>query len=183
MKKVLVICGLIVLLFLVGCGVVMFFMAYGNAEDVIDGRWTYGYQKFPKECFVISYHWDGDTNNMEVQIPESYQGTKINTLGGYLGKGYPAPFHVAIPEDYYDTEFDFCTEDEELIRDSDYETLTFTIVLGNNISNIKGEIKDTYWGVENDAGEEDILYKIEYKFKVADENEKYYAEEGILHEK
>ena len=45
-------------------------------------------------CFVGSYNCTEYTENLEVTIPDDYEGIPIKRIGGYYGRGVPTPFSI-----------------------------------------------------------------------------------------
>lgn len=158
MKKAIIVYFLWTILFLTGCNA---------TETVQDGDFEYGHSKFPGEYFPVTYSWDGSEENMNIYIPDEYEGKKITKVGGYLGRGVPMPFSICMPQEYdipNEDDLAFCTEEEELVKDKEYDTYTFTIHLGSDIKEYYGT-EDTYVGREDD-NKQDIIYKIEYRYDV-----------------
>lgn len=127
---------------------------------------------------VAGWHWDGDYDNMELTVPDEFDGIKITELGGYYGRGYPCPFSVWLPADWGDWSGDNIQDDTE------YETLVFSVHLGKNIEKLCYVDGKCFCGVTLENGDEyiyDALYKIAYRFTVDGENEVFYASEGKLY--
>ncbi len=159
-KLLLLILSVLALAALSGC----------NARDSVeDGCFKYGHVRFPESYFADCYYWDGNADTMEIFIPDEYNGVKIKQVGGYFGKGAPAPFTVILPENLSVQGDDtFTTEDERLVTDTDYITYSFTIHIGKNVKEFYG-MSDSYYGTGLDS-DEDIVYKIEYNYVIDGEN-------------
>lgn len=184
----IVIINIVIMFLMTGC-----LKVKTDFED--EGNWKYGLQKFPKKCFVAQYNWDGDRENMTIEIPESYNGIDITTLGGYSGS-VRVQFGIYLPVSMWDEQTYpsedgwsfYSTESEELVENEDYETLQFHIILGDNITQIEGPIKTVdYYGksrfVSKQDVEEHIQYKIEYYYECSEDNPAFYSEDGVLYEK
>lgn len=158
-----------------------FFLLGSNAyEFVEDDNFVYGHTKIPNRYFVDTYLWDGNINNMDIYIPEKYNGKKIKKIGGYYGRGVPHPFKISLPLE--DDEINFMTDCEDMFQDDEYITYSFTIHVGRNIKEIFNSAYIDYYGYEKD-GKVDIKYKIEYRF-VIDKNNKWLgSENGRIYEK
>lgn len=160
---------------------ILFLLSGCTVTDTFeDGEFEYGFSC--GKGYVFNYIWDGDeskmrksdsngnnTNIYDVYIPDEYNGTKITNMGGYLGRGLPAPFCIGFPEKYdipNEDDLAFSTDDEEFVRDKEYDTYTFVIHIGPNVEEFYGE-DDTYCGREDENGEnQDIFYKINYEYEI-----------------
>lgn len=129
-----------------------------------------------KTAFIGEYCWNGDKDAMTVEIPDTYKGKKVVALGGYIGRGYPCPFCVSLP--YGEIDFTTYSADD----DEDYETLTFTVKIGKNVESIYAHGK-AFHGKNVGEYDEDILYKVAYRFEVDEENPSFYCEDGKLYRK
>lgn len=153
----------------------------GGAE----GAFLFATQR--KEAMVYSYQWDGDTENMTIVIPETYQGRyTVTTVGGYYGRGYPCPFSIALPGEIavtYSMSADY--DLDERVADGRFESYTvvnydFTLQIGANIESVDYVLQYAY--VYVDGGHATVYYPRVY-IECAPENEHYYSENGILYAK
>ena len=124
-------------------------------------NWTYAYRKGWQKCVLISWQWDGDPDNMTIEIPESLGGKTVVSLSQkdtILG-----PFSVRMPADYEEA-VNTQTSDEGVIPEGDsYDTYVFHVILTDAIEYVSCE--DTWYGSfdeEDPESEPDWLYKIEY---------------------
>lgn len=63
---------------------------YGDAEDYMIGYSEFNHDAFIGECF-----WRGNFGeDMEIVLPDEYNGFPVTRLGGYVGTGYPCPFRI-----------------------------------------------------------------------------------------
>lgn len=178
------------------CFVASLFLLSGctATETFDDGDFEYGYSIGKMQVFVFDYIWDGDTSKMresdsddnpsniyDVYIPDEYEGKKITNIGGYIGRGLPAPFFVRFPEKYDIPNEDdraFSTDEEELVTDKEYDTYTFVIHIGPNVKEFYGS-KDTYFGREDeDTKTQDIYYKIHYEYEIDTANKYLSLKDG-----
>ena len=89
MKKLLVISLLLGLIFsLCGCS-----LLYTHVNNAV-GSFDVGCSEKLGKAFLAGYNWDGTEEAMNIVLPESYNGVKITGLGGYTGRGVPAPFRI-----------------------------------------------------------------------------------------
>ncbi len=144
-------------------------------ETVKDENYEYGHIKFPDGYFVISYMWDGNRKHMDIEIPESYNGKKITKIGGAIGRGQPAPFSIILPDEYTEIPNDddkaFVGEGSDInVKDTEYETYSFTIHIGANVKEFDGN--SVVYGGREEGDFTDIYYKIEYNYEI-DDNNKY----------
>lgn len=185
-----VFCFVAILVLLSGCTA---------TETFDDGDFEYGFFIGKRQCYVFDYIWDGDesksrksdsddnpSNIYDVYIPDEYEGSKITNIGGYIGRGVPAPFFVRFPEKYDIPNEDdraFSTDEEEAVTDKEYDTYTFVIHIGPNVKEFYGS-KDTYFGREDEDMEtQDIYYKIHYEYEIDSENKYLLLKNGEVCEK
>lgn len=162
--------------------------------SVLSGCWSGGgaegaflFATQGKEAMVYSYQWDGDTENMTIVIPETYQGSyTVTTVGGYYGRGYPCPFTIFLPEEIGITYT--MSGDDDLdarVADGRFESYTvvnydFTLQIGANIESVDYVNQCAF--VCEDGGQATVYYPRVY-IECAPENEHYYSENGILYAK
>ena len=72
------------------CGCSLLYEHQNNAV----GPFNVGYSERLGKAFLATYNWDGSEEGMNIVLPESYNGIKITGLGGYTGRGVPAPFRI-----------------------------------------------------------------------------------------
>lgn len=137
-----------------------------------------GYRK--KDAFYAAYFWNGDPDTMTFTVPDEYKGRTVTALGGYSGKGYPCPFHVEDHAHEHDWASDTAWGDDT------YETLVFTVRLGEHIKKIYASCT-RYIGTElprdDGTADYDVLYEILYRFEVHADNKTFYAQDGKLYRK
>ena len=138
------------------------------------------YNKVTKSCIAGNFEWDGNNENMIFTVPDEYDGIKIKSLGGVVGKGAPVLFCVKIPESLHQDAV-YSTESEECVGVINEDTVTynFTVKLGKNIRNFE---KFTYKEYFMDAND-NVVYIVEIKYECTTENEWSYAEDGKLYDK
>ena len=155
-----------------------------------------------RRAMVSDWKWSGDPNDNVIEIPDNYSDKVIfMSVGGYIGTGCPAPFEVVLDDsvkaftDYKNPTLDVGFEENVhaygVPRDTEYsfEDVEFTIKLGKNVGQVyisyTGRERNpayTYIGVINED-ESITFYRIYFRFECDEENETYYAEDGILYEK
>ena len=136
---------------------------------------------------VCSYTWDGNEENMEIVIPDKYNSHDIKKLGGYYGRGVPAPFTIddtswMNPADgsgmtpngitvSYDMLFDHSVEYSEIVYHD------FDLYIGNSVDGITGNPVVTVYTVDG--------VKTAYCPRVTAycdaDNETFYAYDGKLY--
>lgn len=147
-------------------------------ETVEDGQFLYGHSRIPNAYFPISYTWDGNAEHMDIYIPEEYNGKRIASVGGVYGRGVPAPFSIVLPEEYdipNDDDCAFVTYDENLVTDTEYAAYTFTIHIGPHVKEYEDETSfsdgsATFFGREDETGQQDVYYKVEYIYDISESN-------------
>ena len=165
-----------------------------SVEDGPFGIMTGSYFPFPSPrnpggACVNRYTWDGDPQHTDVVIPDEYGSLKVRKLGGYYGKGLPAPFWIddtswmglhddnedihdlgclAVSYDMFDEYADECSE--IVYHD-------FHLHIGKNIDEIYSDVCATLCTING--------LKTAYCPRVTvtcdEENETFYAENGRLY--
>lgn len=125
------------------------------SSEAESGNFTIGYgtymlsKKFNIDgAAVCRYTWDGDAENTDIVIPDSYDGQTIKRLGGYFYRGVPSPFSIdsysavsgadsasSMP---YESVINGYTKGEDIIYQD------FTLHIGKNIDNIYSNCDRVY---------------------------------------
>lgn len=184
MKKLAALVTALIMMFLLSA------CTYGE-EVVVDGYHimygNYVFENLPNwdGTAVGFYEWDGDDNNMDVVIPDEYDGMKIRCLGGYLGTGLPCPFTInitrclALKSDpgeetanwmggYFDAHKD---ELSEIIYKD------FNLYLGKNIESIYCAFHPIVYTING----EKIAYIPRVRVYCDEDNYYFYSEDGKLY--
>ena len=153
------------------------------------------------EALAERYFWDGDPDNTYIGAEILNGKTEITSYGG-PPPGFSGPmssFHVLPVEDrdYYDYE-----KYIESLDNSDapqpqfdkfffepgtkvyFDEVVFTVYINEDVRNIKigGSHNEEYLAFRNDDGSVTV-YRYYLYFECSEENEKFYAKDGILYEK
>lgn len=188
MKKMLLMISLILVAILCSAcdvsGVALFY-----SETVQDAGFTYAINKNANCCFVSDYVCTEYADNMEITIPDEYDGIPITRMGGYFGVGAPMPFHIDIAEVYmnapegsehatvYNHLAGYIIKEPYTIVD-----LPFVLNIGKNISNIDNVDMDVYYPHINEDGTI-ILYHPVVEIVCSKENKNFYSKDGKLYDK
>ena len=134
MKKsfILVLC-IMLLCLLCGCS-----LDYSKQAD--DGCFSYAYGK--KSAFVSEYRWDGTEEGLTVNIPESYKGLPVVSVGGFFGRGLPMPFTLNFSDGFGDVqwvEVDTIKSADEIIE------LNFTLNIPKGIDTEDINLAEWQW--------------------------------------
>ena len=192
MKRIIALCVIAVLVcgVFAGCDASVFY----NETAVVDGL-TIEISRKANNCFAGCYTCDGYEENMEITIPDSYDGVPLTQLGGYVGSGAPSPFCIEMgryfeegPSDfdvYYsrDGEKVICeTDDKIYVFEGEYriEEMVFTLKLGKNISKIERVVMGDYYPQLNEDGSVTIYHPVVYVV-CSEENKHFYSENGRLY--
>ena len=144
-----------------------------------DGVWL-SYNSLSHKAYVGAFLWDGDENNMEFTVPDTYGGYKITTLGGASGKSHP--FGVELPSEYKGKRaLASCQELPGNATSENTFELTFTICFGKNIDTLLEQL--SRYEKFGEAGSEvaDTFYVINYYYICSEENETFYSKDGVLY--
>lgn len=132
-----------------------------------------------KKASVCGYRYYPSGGNDVISIPESYGKYPVKEMGGYVGKGGPAPFSI-------DVQFINVTTVVGLSEDGSFDWYTkgkdIEIVYYDVTLNIGPNIREIYadqGGLE--AG--DKLYVVRVYVNCAPDNPKFFSKDGILYQK
>ena len=115
---------------------------YSNQAD--EGCFSFAYGD--KAAFVTAYRWDGTDEAMTIVIPEEYDGRRIESVGGFFGRGLPMPFSVDISACFPE---DALLDSAEVTAIDETVQLNFTLVVPKRISDVKFE--ESQWIVSKDG--------------------------------
>lgn len=198
MRKILYIlfalCFLCALLFLT---LILYISVYPNEEAAIQYReraekdgFYIAINKIANCCFVGSYDCDKYSENMEITIPDYYDDMPVKRVGGYSGRGVPAPFAISVAGLYMnapeDSEFDavYTGDIHNFGFDEDYtvENLEFTLNIGKNIDTIANVRMDGYYPHINADGSVTFYHPV-VNINCSEDNEHFYSKNGKLYVK
>ena len=157
-------------------------------ESYAVGSFDVGYSSALNNAFLGAYNWDGTEENMNIVIPESYNGIKITELGGYFGRGVPSPFTISLTDNALNALCENAMEwqyvsDTANIDNCNIQYLRFEL----NVSKYISEVENFYAGditvakyVENGEVKYNAYVLTCYVTCDAD-NEKFYAKDGKLY--
>lgn len=175
---------LLVIIFIMVMAIFTLICCSLNYEEVYetDDGWLIAHNKLTGKCFVGECEWNGDRRSMEMTVPDEHRGVPVTQLGGYTGgpgrKG-PLDFCVFLNDKFLKEKDEWSImEDDGALTDNEYETLTFTIHIGENLQSIE-RILGPYYYLKG----EDIVYRIDYYFIVSKKNETFYSKDGNLYYK
>ena len=147
------------------------------------------------EAAVFEWYWDGDPENLVIEIPDQGpDGVKITSLGGRTGSSVPLGFEIKLAdglEDYFETSaykqspgysytWNIFTDLSKLGIEPGttvyYKEIEFTVKFGNNIKDIDFRNDPYFLAIVNDDGSIS-LYRYYYKFE-CDDNDTFYVNDG-----
>jgi hypothetical protein len=141
-------------------------------------------------CFVGSYQCTEYTENLEITIPDAYDGIPITRMGGYYGTGVPTPFLISLADLYmnapenskYNGVFSGNINDFEIAEAYIIENVVFHLNIGKNIEAIEFVSMDTYYPHINEDGSITFYHPVVYT-NCSAENEHFYSKDGKLYNK
>ena len=151
-------------------------------------------RNFGGETFICHIEWDGNFDNMEFTVPDTFQGRKLTDLGGYYGRGGGYCFRVMTnwqkrKGGYLIARNSWLTDEEISLADT-YSEYQFTVNLGKNIRKIIISDFTGNWllntvplGEKQGRGdvEYEIVARISYYFNVDPENKVFYSKDGVVY--
>ena len=167
MNKIAILCFALVMI-LCGCTSSMDY-----SDEVTDGPWTAVISGEGGSAFVVSYLWDGTKEGLRLE-PNTVSGCFVTGFGGYMGRGLPMPFYLDIPGAR-------TTDASGVPEDAEFEDITFTIVIGNQIDEFFCRSLGGYYYSLDGEEEPDKYYRVMVRFEVDPGNRTYYSKDGRLY--
>lgn len=135
-----------------------------------------------RRAFAGEYHWDGDLDRRTISIPDDVAGCRVTALGGFVGRGAPAPFGVIFPEE----ENPFWSQIvKDRYRGADgalpVTEVVFTLELGASVEELKNIFADNEPYYTVDAEGNDVFYQAVYYVVCAPENRTFHSRDGRLY--
>ena len=146
-----------------------------------------GINKTANCCFVGSFECDEYIENMEITIPDSYEGMPVKRIGGYFGRGVPTPFSISVGGLYMnapdESEFDSIYTGDihnfEIEEEYKVEDLKFTLNIGKNVDTIANVSMDSYYPHINSDGSITFYHPV-VNINCSDKNKYFYSKNGKL---
>ena len=181
--KIVVISLVSIMIFLFVAG--FLFITYTFEDEGKKDGWSIAQNRLTKRCAVCHYVWKGDTENMELWVPDTYKGHKVTQLGEVRRT---SPFCVVLDlNGMADGEVqNWVTQDvpDEAPPTYDaYETLTFTIHIGENIKKVESMLGEQYYLQYEHNQIVNYRYKVEYNYICSKKNPVFYSRDGVLYYK
>jgi len=141
-------------------------------------------------CFVGGYNCTEYTENLEITIPDDYNGIPIKRMGGYYGRGVPTPFSINLADLYmnapeeseYNAVFGGNIDEFDISEDYVVEDIVFNLNIGENIEIIEYVVMDKYYPHINDDGSITFYHSV-VNINCSDENKNFYSKDGKLYNK
>ena len=141
-------------------------------------------------CFVGRYNCTEYRENLEITIPDDYEGIPIKRIGGYYDRGLPTPFSISLADLYmnapenseYDAIFNGDINEFEILEDYVVEDVVFNLNIGKNIEVIYFVTMDEYYPHINDDGSITFYHPV-VNINCSDKNKHFYSKDGKLYVK
>lgn len=141
-------------------------------------------------CFVGSFNCDEYTENMEITIPDEYEGKPITQIGGYFGRGVPSPFRISVSDIYvnapegseYHSIYSGDIDEFDIEADYTVQNIVFTLNIGKNIKTIKYVNMDDYYPHINEDNSITFYHPV-VEINCSKENKFFYSKDGKLYDK
>ena len=150
-----------------------------NEDEVVDGLDIH-YSDVKQDAFIAKFSLNGSRDSMTIDIPDTFKGYEINSLGGFFGTGVPAYFTVDTDNDGNKLGFSKVIGYNEFDPDASYEELIFTLNLGANVTGIMAD-ENSLLRCRGDNG--DIYYEVVYTVNCPEGNITFYSRDGRLYRK
>lgn len=187
MKKfIALITVLACVLMLSGCTAEEISLLY--SEFGYEDNFNFAVNKTANCCFVSNYDCTEYTEDMELTVPDEFNGVLVKRLGGYFGRGLPCPFLISLSEYINAPEgSEYCGiyNEASLSRiDDEYtvENIRFILNIGKNIDTVEYVEMDTYYPHINDDGSITFYHPVVY-INCSEENRHFYSKDGKLYGK
>lgn len=150
---------------------------YTDSEETADG-YDFLLRDGKKKAAVCRYLYDPTAGNTAIEIPENYGDYPVQGLGGYVGKGGPAPFKIEVKGlsvvcgvGLTNGSFDWYAGPKKL----EIEYVDLTLHIGPNIREIFAD--ESAWHAGN------RLVVVRVYVDCDPENRWFYSEDGVLYHK
>lgn len=173
----------------------------------LEGDWEIGYSEFKNDAFISEYMWRGHLGeDMDIVLPNTYNGAPVTTLGGYIGTGYPCPFTIdffresALRDelfgedtscDYFNSGMNITTQEEVDACVKDYlekydiseleiEDIVFNLRIGSNlqkIENVYDRPVKYFTYAKTEEDEVVTVYALSFEITVDEDNAYFYSDE------
>lgn len=160
------------------------------SESTVEDGFSIAVNKTADCCFVGEYECPYYTQNLEITVPDDYEGIPITQLGGYQGRGVPSPFSISVADIYMNAPkgsnfegvysgnlYEYNISEEYTVTD-----LPFVLNLGKNIETIKYVVSDEYYPHLNDDGSVTFYHPV-VSINCSADNKNFYSENGKLYNK
>lgn len=175
MKKFFKIFGLVVLaLAVLQLLLIMLFGLLQSRWDTIrTDNFRLGVNTWSKTCFVSTYWWPAKTDYVEVDIPDSVEGYRVTTLGGYGGSTAGSPFMVELP---YKQVITVHHGAGTLPEDAQIEQYHMVVNIGENLRKIDLTSMDVYYETKDNQ-----FIQILVTVNCDEDNRTFYSKDGKLY--
>lgn len=189
MKKILALVLSVLLIFCFsGCSLEEVSMLY--TEDGEKDGFTVFINETANCCFVSGYICAEYTENLEITIPDDYNGIPIKRIGGHHGSGAPTPFSIPLndlymnaPEgSYYDTIYCGDISEFNIPRKHTVKDIVFDLNIGKNIEVVDFVVMDEYYPHINEDGSITLYHSV-VNINCSNENQHFYSKDGKLYNK
>ena len=189
MKRILYVFVLVILILCV-CSCPSEKLALQYRESAEKDGFYIGVNKTANCCFVGSFDCDEYIENMEITIPDHYEGIPIKRIGGYFGRGVPTPFVISVAGLYmnapdkskFDSVYNGDIHSFEIEEKYTVEKLKFTLNIGKNVNTIANVSMDSYYPHINSDGSITFYYPV-VNINCSDKNKHFYSKDGKLYDK
>ena len=141
-------------------------------------------------CFVGQYTCREYTENMEITVPDEYDGKKVTRLGGYFGRGASVPFGISVAHVYMNApagdRFAMIFHDDltayRLGVAYYEEDVPFVLNIGRNVKSVENVDLGRKYPHINEDGSVTFYHPVVY-INCSEENKNFYSENGKLYNK
>ena len=173
-------------LMLSGCVTEEISLLYSDSGS--EDNFNFAVNKTANCCFVSSYDCTEYTEDMELTVPDEFNGVPVKRLGGYFGRGVPSPFLISLNE-YVNapdgSEYYAIYNEASLISIDDEYTvgnIRFILNIGKNIDTVEYVEMDNYYPHINDDGSITFFHPVVY-INCSEDNRHFYSKDGKLYDK
>ena len=137
-------------------------------------------ERTAKKALASKWYWDGDVNNLVMEVPDEYSdGIVIDKIGQEHRGPRSRVFEFCIRDDMKEKIKDDYHENVPAGTAVHYEDLIITVVIGKNVEYVNIYDLPT-WVRKNDDGSV-TKYWLHLRFEVSPENKDFYAKDGKLY--
>lgn len=204
LKRVLFLAAVLLL-----CSAVTACTGYSGKHDGFNGNLDIKVSNFKLRAYAGAFYWDGTKADLQITVPDKFNGAEVGGLGGFFGTGVPDPFRIEVQSPFFalrrDHKLDIMSEAEKeaFLKSSSLnrfftehsfpdksrydapvimEELVFKLSIGRYVEKLYIEDHAFYIG-EKQPDKSIVFYLPVFNIECSPENKLYYSKDGKLYKR